>query len=337
MNMNQVFIKNTAFSLLEMAMVLTIIGLLVSSSLIFTTNLESSRVNETKQKLEVLEKAIASYVLANQRLPCPSNIAEDVTALNSGSGDCDGSSVYHTTNYPTPTGYNNTRLGADLVYIGAIPVKDLGLPNSYMIDGWDNKFTYAVSGGFVIAEDQYANFMDTNYGIIRVTNTKGVDATGITTVHLDKVAYVLVSHGSNGYGAFPKSASSIPNPQSSLFSERYNSLTTSLDFVDEGGTLVEKVLADTPGFVVGMKSYEGLDSFGDQIFYDDIVRYKSKDIIVASLGYNFADIDCVRAYEVIFENKARDFCFENNSPAKANCETTMYKLGKAVLDRCLSP
>ena len=60
------------FSLVEMALVLLIVGLLAAVFLPATnTLLDNNRRKETRAKLEALEQAMVRFVMVNRRLPCP--------------------------------------------------------------------------------------------------------------------------------------------------------------------------------------------------------------------------------------------------------------------------
>ena len=65
------------FSLVEMALVLLIVGLLAAVFLPATnTLLDNNRRKETRAKLEALEQAMVRFVMVNRRLPCPADGAQ---------------------------------------------------------------------------------------------------------------------------------------------------------------------------------------------------------------------------------------------------------------------
>lgn len=68
------------FTLIEMAVVLTIIGLLVGSLLVpLMTQIDNAKIQSTTKILAEIKTALINYATANNRLPCP--------ALNSETGE----------------------------------------------------------------------------------------------------------------------------------------------------------------------------------------------------------------------------------------------------------
>ena len=66
--------RHRGFSLVEMAVVLLIVGLLASVFLPATnTMMDNNRRKETRAKLEAIEQAMRRFVVVNGRLPCPAN------------------------------------------------------------------------------------------------------------------------------------------------------------------------------------------------------------------------------------------------------------------------
>ena len=64
--------RTRGFTLIEIAIVLVVIGLLLSGGLLgIAPVLQSSRVTETNSKLDLIENALILYALRNSCLPCP--------------------------------------------------------------------------------------------------------------------------------------------------------------------------------------------------------------------------------------------------------------------------
>ena len=62
------------FTLLEMAMVLAIIGLVFGAVMSATTVLlKSSKISATQSKEATIKAAIISFIAINNRLPCPAD------------------------------------------------------------------------------------------------------------------------------------------------------------------------------------------------------------------------------------------------------------------------
>ncbi len=76
------------FTLIEMAIVLVVMGILISGGLLAVAPvIENSKVSETNQKLDRLEQALIVHVIRNGCLPCPA------TGLTASSGTNPGWAV----------------------------------------------------------------------------------------------------------------------------------------------------------------------------------------------------------------------------------------------------
>lgn len=65
-------LKQTGFSLLEMALALLLVGILIQSSLsILSQNQQRQTYKKTEQQLQTIKQALLSYIQINQFLPCP--------------------------------------------------------------------------------------------------------------------------------------------------------------------------------------------------------------------------------------------------------------------------
>jgi prepilin-type N-terminal cleavage/methylation domain-containing protein len=112
------------FTLTELAIVLAIVGLLLSSTLFsLSAQVESRNRSDTLRRLDEAKELLVSFALVNGRLPCP-GIA---------SGDEAGGGVA-----PCTAGY-----------AGFLPAKSLGFQPTdsagFGLDAWGNRIRYAVS------------------------------------------------------------------------------------------------------------------------------------------------------------------------------------------------
>src|SRR5688500_10078736 len=118
--------RQGAFTLVEMAVVLAIIGLLLGS-LMYTLSAQTEQRarGETQRTLEQAREAILGYAVANGRLPCPASAASMGVESPAGGGDC--------TNY----------------YDGFLPAVTLGFQpvdsQGFALDAWNNRIRYAVA------------------------------------------------------------------------------------------------------------------------------------------------------------------------------------------------
>lgn len=93
-------------------------------------------------------------------------------------------------------------------YIGMVPVRTLGLPDNFAGDAWNDKITYAVNWNLTDGPGSYANPViagpSVHYGTVgaRQFATRGPAAEPGSALN-NVAAYVLVSHGPDGRGAYP--------------------------------------------------------------------------------------------------------------------------------------
>jgi len=94
LSMNRILREKKGFTLVELAIVLVIIGLIVGTGFtVWRTTLESTRLSTTKSHLENVKSAAINFAMANGRLPCPdSTVPPNNTGQSNpvGAGICAG-------------------------------------------------------------------------------------------------------------------------------------------------------------------------------------------------------------------------------------------------------
>ena len=117
--------REHGFSLLELAIVLLIVGLLLGGLIMpLGSRMDQQRIETSRQQLEQIREALTGYALANDALPCPA------TPASSGQASA------------TATGCTRQH--------GFVPAATLGLPGSrnedqLLLDAWGNPLRYSVS------------------------------------------------------------------------------------------------------------------------------------------------------------------------------------------------
>ena len=128
------------FSLVELSIVLSIIAVIAGGALsVGSARTKAAKYEQTAKKMEIIQKAVASYLAIRGRIPCPAVGSTAPTASTFGfesdtladPDDCTGVSQSGT------------------AWIGVVPVRTLLLPDEFMFDGWGRRITYAVDNRFV--------------------------------------------------------------------------------------------------------------------------------------------------------------------------------------------
>ena len=167
----------SGFTLVEMAIVLVIVGLLVSTLL---TPLSAQRdlkdYSQVRSDLEQIKEALYGYAIVNGSLPCPDTDGDGVA--NAGCSSASNSS----------TG-------------GNLPWVTLGVQGN---DPWNNPYQYRVNGAF-IAVFSLAS-AGSGAGILRVYTDSG-----LTSTLASNVPAVIYSSGKNGAVQPPTSADELEN------------------------------------------------------------------------------------------------------------------------------
>ena len=185
---------------MELAVVMIITGIMFS---LFVTALLSymkrSEIQKTLSRIEVVQEALERYVDVNGNYPCAASRTLGPENTNFGRAIASGPPGARCNN-AAAAGSGTSRNGG--VRIGAVPVRDLNLPDEFIGDAWGRKFTYAVTEDLATPGSYVA---DGGRIIIR-------DTAGNSIVFPDDSAhYIIISHGVSGDGSFPITASNNPS------------------------------------------------------------------------------------------------------------------------------
>lgn len=176
--------KQLGFTLVEMAVVLVILGFLITAFLLpLKAQRDVSFQLETQRILEDAKRALIGFAQTNGRLPCP--------ATSNGTGT-----------FPDDSGTSNPAgSGACTTQFGFLPATTLGIQpvdnQGFALDAWNNRIRYAITtangNAFSIT-----NGMD-GVGIAGLTPNLRVCASSACTISLITNAPVVIySLGSTG-------------------------------------------------------------------------------------------------------------------------------------------
>lgn len=184
-------LTHRGFTLVEMAIVLVIVGLLLGGLLMpLSVQLDQQRTSTTQKALDEIKEALIGYA-ANQlppHLPCP-----DKTGGGGAGTANDGLEDF------------TIATGTCVAPEGNIPWATLGISD---VDGWSNRIHYSVDAIFS-SRSPSPTFLLTSAGTLRVCQT-----TACTTIVADTLPAVILSYGKNGFGAINTAGNTNPAPTS---------------------------------------------------------------------------------------------------------------------------
>ena len=190
------------FTLVELAVVLAIVGLLLGS-LMYTLSAQVERrdFEETRRRLEQARELVLTFAMINGRLPCPARSAATASPVTV-AGDEVWSSATGCVADAATDYYGGT---SGVVALGFLPARAIGLSQvdsaGFAVDAWGNRIRYVVanlitncSGSsttphFVNATNLRANGISCQPNDLIICKS----ATGITTTTCGGAANQLMS------------------------------------------------------------------------------------------------------------------------------------------------
>ena len=248
----------TGFSLIEIAIVLVVVGLLLSGGLLaIAPVIGSQKVDATRRNIAVVHDAIIAFAVANNCVPCPAAAAGTSGLQQSAATPCDAAGC--------------------TAQVGVVPWATLGLSQELASDAFGRRLTFAVvnqlheagsSGACVMAirglfrcpgaVNEYPNVTDANEIVVeRADGTVVFGGAGAPT----DIAYVIVSHGPDGsFGAAVETGT--------VQADRHGQGGTDVGQPENGDG--DLVFADQGGFSADNVNY-----------YDDIVSFRTARALIS--------------------------------------------------------
>lgn len=230
-------IKQRAFTLIEIAIVLVIIGFLLALFLSpLSVHIDQKNYAETKQKVELIKESLLGYVVVNRRLPCPDNNGDGLEETNMGVVN----------NFPSAGQSIQSFTCTNLE--GRLPFLTLGAER---LDSWSNHFSYRVAPQFSTRTIEWSGLnatgtvlSDTTFNLTSLGNiaveTRGDNP---STAGVQEAKFInnlvalnppnsgatalIISHGKNGYGALNISGAVLPaSPATNIDENQNNNIGT---------------------------------------------------------------------------------------------------------------
>lgn len=194
-------IQNNGFTLVEMAVVLVIMGLLLGGMLIpIGAQIDQKAYSDTKKSLEEAKEALIGYALIKGHLPCPAISNTNGLENRAADGTCN-------------------------IRVGFLPWEELGL---MPVDSWGHLFRYSVSPNFSSLDGILVSPLAARDITIRTRNASG----GLETLsNVDDIPAIIVSHGKNGTFATTKDGTAIVDSSATNIDEGSNSSAAGREFV----------------------------------------------------------------------------------------------------------
>lgn len=171
--------RHSGFSLVEMAVVLAMLGMLMSSGLgVIRLSQQAQRVRSTQDQLAAIKQTLLGYAVRNGRLPCAAQVGPKATGLEA-----------------------RDTTGRCLYLQGYLPWATLGLGR---MDAWGRPFTYRVSEAFAGPNTNKSEEVLLAPGMVFHLLTLGdleiYPGANSPDYLASAVAVVIVSHGAHGPG-----------------------------------------------------------------------------------------------------------------------------------------
>ncbi|HEY8095242.1 MAG TPA: type II secretion system protein [Methylobacter sp.] len=235
------------FTLVEMAIVLVIVGLILGGIMMpLSVQMDQHNATSTRATIANVQEALIGYAMANGRFPCPAVAGatgvEAFAAGGAGTGIC-----------------------ANLVNAGFVPGVTLGVSptnaNGYVVDGWNNPIRYAI---VPLTNDAGASYI--------FTKSLGMKNAGISWIALQSL--LSVCNTSTGIGATTCSGAATTLTNSAvlvIFSQGKNFPTIGIP--DEQANNVGDVFIDHTPNPTGAANGE----------YDDIMSWVSINTVFSRM------------------------------------------------------
>ena len=187
--------NESGISLIAVAFFLIGVGLMLPPAIkLFEMQEHYSKSAETNHAISEIQESLSAFFLEHGRYPCPAPLDARYDTAEFGKEvltDCTASDV--------PGTYRSLGRGGRNVRTGAVPVRTLGLDDTYISDQYGYRFIYAVTELYAVA----GSLVTEDNGAIFIEDKAGNDATEVP----GNIVYTLFSTGNDTNGAFTANGS----------------------------------------------------------------------------------------------------------------------------------
>lgn len=200
--------RGGGFTLVEMAIVLMIVGILLGGILVpLSAQMDQQNITNTQKALSEIKDALIGYAIVYGRLPCPASSTSNGTESFASGGSASNGNCSN-------------------FYNGFVPAATLGITpvdsQGYAIDAWNNRIHYAVTSANANAFTMTNGMSTTTLSVLAPNLLVCSTATGISASSCaagaaltSGVPVVIYSTGKNGgSGGTSADEAANPNPNS---------------------------------------------------------------------------------------------------------------------------
>ena len=188
------FYKNIGFTLVEMAIVLVIVGLMVAAFLTpLSAQIDQRRYAETERAMAEIKEAIIGYALVHGHFPCPAKSSIDGTE-NRDLATCAGG-----------------------VRVGGLPWSELGVPK---LDGWGHQYRYSVTLAYADSVNKVSLSPMTPRDITIQTRDNIGNIQNVSNIN--DIPVIIMSMGKNGVWGLADDGAQVADNSASNLDEDLN-------------------------------------------------------------------------------------------------------------------
>ncbi len=284
------------FSLLELAVVMVISGLALQMLLAGLKPYFAERQRlVTEERLTTVENTLAAYKAKHGHYPCPAAAAPAGAALfgvagncadtSIAAGDCDQGACVRNGRVIDHDNDPVTAAQPMRIREGFLPVRDLGLADSFAYDPYYQLFRYAVAEGLASSKAGYDALH--KFGGIEVVDEKGASKLAPDN---GSGQFIVLSHGSTGAGAYNYTSGQLLRPCLAARADGDNCNPAA------------------PFYRAAQRSLGTETAAAQTAYFDDTIRFKSlaapaAPVAVAVSSFVSNSGDCPAGYDVGYSGR----------------------------------